>query len=87
MKKLYSFYGDDGEYTKKEVINLIKTKFGGYEFEYTYGLEYRKPTTNHVKIDKNQAIQKIKDNSLVEVELYDEKNLIHVNAYSCNDMW
>ena len=85
--KLYTFYDKTfGKYTKEEVIKKIEeSEDGEYKYEYTIGLEYRSPTTCHVPITKEEAINKIKTNSLVDVDLKD--NIIHVNTFTTNDMW
>lgn len=82
MKHLYSFmerkYG-----TKEEAEEIIKDT--DKEVLYTHGLGYRNPTIHKVPISKEEAINKLYENSLVDVDEYDE--YIHVNSFSGNDMW
>lgn len=83
-KTLYSFYGNYGEYTKEQVLEMINEK--DYKFEYTYGLEYRKPTTYHEPISKEKAVEMIKTLGMIDIELLDN-DTIHINEVSSNDMW
>lgn len=52
---------------------------------YTYGLSYRNPTTNNIFITKEEALEIIAKESLLDVKEHD--TYIHLNAYSSNDMW
>lgn len=53
--------------------------------QYTYGLGYRNPTTNHKPISKIEAMEIINKESLLDITEY--ADYIHLNAYSDNDMW
>lgn len=53
--------------------------------KYTYGLGYRDPTTNHLPISKEKAIEIINTESLLDADEYED--YLHLNAYSDNDMW
>jgi len=95
--KLYSFTnkGNTQFKDKTELIEHLKSiDTDLYEFQYTYGLGYRNPLTNHEPITKEEAIKHIENHSLVDVDIEspqnptsDKINIIHVNAFSCNDMW
>lgn len=52
---------------------------------YTYGFAYRNPTTHKVPINKDKALQIIDKESYLDVK--EEEKVIHLNAYSSNDMW
>lgn len=52
---------------------------------YTYGFEFRNPTTRRVPTSKEEAIHIIDTASLLDAT--EEKNCLHLNAYSANDMW
>ena len=52
---------------------------------YTYGFEYRDPTINHKPIEKTAAYGIIDKESFLDIDFRDD--LIHLNAYSCNDMY
>lgn len=84
-KKLYSTI--DNKYcefkTKKEILNYLE---GDFKFKYTYGFEYRNPTTHKVDITKEEAINTIKEASFLDVTLL-EDNIIHLNEFSLNDMY
>lgn len=81
---LYSFY-EQKKYDKDEMLKILEEK-NFDKYEYTYGLEYRSPTTNHVPITKEQAIGYLKEGGFIDVELIDG-NTIHINEVSANDMW
>lgn len=76
-----SFYDGtlDREKVKEEISKTTK------DIKYTYGLGYRNPTTNHKPISKEEAIRIVETESLLDVTEYED--YIHLNAYSCNDMW
>ena len=52
---------------------------------YTHGLSYRNPTTYREPISKEEAIEIIKDNTLVDVK--EESDVFLINTFSENDMW
>ena len=83
-EQLYSFY-EQKKYDKDEMLIILKEK-NFDKYEYTYGLEYRNPTTNHVPITKEQAINYLENGGFITVELIDGVTL-HINEFSCNDMW
>ena len=76
-----SFY--NGTLNREELINFIKTT--NKPIKYTYGLGYRNPTTNHVPITVERAIEIVKTQSLLDATEYED--YLHLNAYSDNDMW
>ena len=53
--------------------------------KYTYGLGYRSPTTNKVPVTKDRALEIAKNQSLLDAT--EEKDCLHLNASSANDMW
>ena len=53
--------------------------------QYTYGLGYRNPTTNHKPISKDEALHIVATESLLDITEHEDH--IHLNAYSSNDMW
>ena len=76
-----SFY--DGTLDKakaKEVIAETEK-----ELKYTYGLTFRNPTTNKKPITKEEALQIIDRESLLDINEYEDYILL--NAFSSNDMW
>lgn len=52
---------------------------------YTYGYEYRQPTTHRKPVTKEEALNIVKKESLLDAK--EEEHCIHLNAYSSNDMW
>ena len=52
---------------------------------YTYGLKYRNPTTCNVPVSKEQALQIVDTQSLLDAKELDD--CLDLNAYSGNDMW
>jgi len=81
---LYTFSTNDGKFKdKNDAINYIEKL--DKPCVYTYGLEYKHPTTHRVPVTKEEAIEKIKNNSLVDIT--EETDVIHINAYSSNDMY
>lgn len=52
---------------------------------YTYGLSYRRPMTHRAPISKERALEIIVKKSLLDIT--EEEKVIHLNAYSENDMW
>lgn len=52
---------------------------------YTYGYEYRCPSTHRVPIDKEKAFKIIDKNGYLDIT--EEENCIHLNEFSDNDMW
>lgn len=76
-----SFY--DGTLNVQEAMNFINTT--EKPCVYTYGLEYKNPTTHRKPLSKEEAIRLIQANGLIDV--IEEEYVIHVKEVSCNDMW
>ena len=76
-----SFY--DGTLDRAKAKDYINTS--NKPCQYTYGLGYRNPTTNHKPITKIEAMEIIDRESLLDIDEY--ADYIHLNAYSGNDMW
>ena len=76
-----SFY--DGTLKRDEAKTAIleTTK----EIKYTYGLSFRNPTTNKKPITKEEALEIIDKESLLDINEYEDYILL--NAFSSNDMW
>lgn len=73
-----------GGATKQEVLDFIAAT--DKPIRYTYGLEYKKPTINHVPISKSEAIEQVKDGfAMMDVIEYDD--YLHINRFSPNDLW
>ena len=80
MLKMSFFDGTlNREKAKEYILNSEKP------CRYTYGLGYRNPTTNNIFITKEEALEIIAKESLLNVREHD--TYIHLNAYSSNDMW
>ena len=73
----------DGSLDREKAIEAIMTTYK--PCTYTYGLRYRNPTTKDVYITKEEAIEIINRESLLDITEYE--NRIDLNAYSANDMW
>ena len=73
----------DGSLDREKAINFIKQS--NKPCTYTFGLRYRNPTTKDVPILKEEAINIIKTESLLDITEYEDR--IDLNAYSSNDMW
>lgn len=67
--------------TKDEVENFLKTT--NKPFKYTYGFEYRNPTTHRVPITREQALKYWHE--CADVCEYDD--FVHIQQFSANDMW
>lgn len=76
-----SFY--NGTLDKNKLKEFIKTT--DKDIRYTYGFEYRSPTTHKVLIDKERAINITENESFLDA--YEFEDYLHLNAYSGNDMW
>ena len=76
-----SFYHGTLDKMKAKAI-ISKTK---RPITYTYGLAYRNPTTYHVPKTVEEAFEIIDTESLLDIHF--NKDEIHLNAYSGNDMW
>lgn len=76
-----SFY--DGTLNKeklKEYINSAKK-----EIRYTHGLGYRGPRIHKKLITKEEALEIIESNSMLDAN--ENTEYIHLNTYSANDMF
>lgn len=67
---------------EKAIKTIVMTK---KPCTYTFGLRYRNPTTKDVYITKEEAIEIVKKESLLDIKEYEDR--IDLNAYSSNDMW
>lgn len=76
-----SFY--NGTLDRKEAMKLVSDT--DKKLVYTYGYEYRNPITHRKPITLDEAIDKIKNESLLDIT--EEEDCIHLNAFSSNDMW
>ena len=76
-----SFY--DGTLDRAQAKETISKS--DKECKYTYGLGYRGPTTNHKPISKEEAMNIIDTQSLLDIT--EHEDYFHLNAYSSNDMW
>ena len=52
---------------------------------FTYGYEWKNPTTHRVPKSKAEAIRIIDRDSMLNAT--EEKNCLHLNEFSANDMW
>ena len=75
-----SFY--NGTLDKKKAEEFIKNT--DKPIVYTYGFEYRNPTTHRKPISKEKAIQILNEEWC---DLTEEENDVHLNAFSANDMF
>lgn len=76
-----SFY--DGTMDKEKLKQFIASC--EKQILYTYGLSYRNPTTNRKPITKSEAIKIINEESCLDAT--EEKDFLHINAYSNNDLF
>ena len=76
-----SFY--DGTLNREKAKEVIANT--DKELKYTYGLSYRKPTTYKKPIDREEALNIVATESLLDITEYED--WIHLNGYSSNDMW
>ena len=82
MEKIkMSFYR--GTFNKEKLVKFINET--DKDIRYTFGLSYRNPTTNKVKITKAEALQIIETESLLDADEYD--NALYLNAYHANDLF
>ena len=84
-KCLYGLMGEKGKFdgNKDGLFDYFRqTK---KRIEYTFGFEYRHPTTCHELVTADEVIAKFQIAPFIEVYEFDD--YIHVNAYSDNDMW
>ncbi len=78
----YSFMSRYSNCTKEDAVNFLRTT--NKPIKYTYGFEYKHPTTHKVPIDAETAIQNM-NKHWTDVTEYED--YVHVNSYSDNDMW
>ena len=76
-----SFY--DGTLDRKKAKTVIAQS--GKPCRYTYGLGYRNPTTHRQLIPKERAMHIIDTEGLLDIT--ENEEYFHLNAYSDNDMW
>lgn len=68
--------------SKDEAIELIKDT--DKEFRYTYGLEYKGPTTHRILISREKALEYARQPM---TDITEEEDCIHINQYGEMDMW
>ena len=76
-----SFY--NGTLKRDELLTFIQNT--DKPIRYTYGFGYKHPTTNRKLIMKEQAIEIVNNQDLLDADEYED--YLHLNAYSENDMW
>ena len=76
-----SFY--NGTLKRSELLTFIKNT--DKPIRYTYGFGYKHPTTNRKLIMKEQAVEIVNNQDLLDADEYED--YLHLNAYSENDMW
>lgn len=76
-----SFY--DGTLNRDMLIAVIETT--DKPIVYTYGYEYRQPTTHRKPVTKEEALNIVKTEGWLDAT--EEETCIHLNAFSANDMW
>ena len=76
-----SFY--DGTLNTDELDDFIRTT--DKQIVYTYGFEYRRPTTHRVPIGKDRALEICHSGDFLDAT--EEENCLHLNTFSDNDMW
>ena len=76
-----SFY--NGTLNRKEAKEFIKNS--SKPCVYTYGLGFRNPTTHRKPITKEKALEIIDNEGFLDIT--EETTVIHLNAFSENDMW
>ena len=76
-----SFY--NGTLNRDVLKNFIENT--NKEIRYTFGLEYRNPTTHKVLMSKEKALDIVKNESRLDAEEFD--TYLHLNAFSDNDLW
>lgn len=80
----YNFF--DKKYsncTKEEMLAFMKKT--DKPFVYTYGLEYRNPTTHRKPVTKEEAVRIFEKGCCVDAT--EEEACIHVNEFGEMDMW
>lgn len=69
--------------SKEEAIKYINNS--KKDIKHTSGFTWRNPTTYKEPIEKEFAINLIKNSNLIDIEETD--NFIHLNTFSSSDMW
>lgn len=64
----------------KEIINSTEKPL-----KYTCGFRFRNPTILYQPVSKEKALKIVEQASFLDVDEYED--YIHINEYSCNDMW
>ena len=80
MIKMSFYNGTLNRETLRAVIDTTDK-----EIVFTYGYEYRHPTTHRKPITKEEAKEIVNKESLLDAT--EEETCIHLNAFSSNDMW
>lgn len=73
----------NGNLNKEKAIKFIQETKKPCVF--TAGFKYKNPTIYEVYITKEEAIEKIKTESFLEIKEYENK--VDLNAFSSNDMF
>lgn len=74
----------DGTLNRKTVEDFILKSDKPIRF--THGLGYRHPTTYKVLINKDKALEIVRNSyNLLDVTEYED--FLHLNTFSTNDMW
>ena len=76
-----SFY--NGTLDRKELVKFINST--DKPIVYTYGLGYRRPATYRSPRSKEEAVHIAETASLLDAN--EERDCLHLNAYSDMDMW
>lgn len=80
MLKMSSFSGTMNRNKLKQFIDQTDKPI-----RYTHGFDFKNPTTRNVYVTKNQALQIIDDQCILDaVELPD---CLYLNSFSSADMW
>ena len=78
----YCIMSKYGNCSKEEAIEFVEKT--NKPFVYTYGLEYRNPTTHRKQIPKEKALEYAKQPM---TDITEEENCVHINQYGEMDMW
>lgn len=76
-----SFY--DGTLNKKVAASYVSA--ADKPLLYTYGYEYRDPSTHRIPVDKKKALDIIERESYLDIQF--ETDYVHLNAFSENDLF
>lgn len=75
--------GPEKSYNKDRALALIH--LSEKPIKYTHGLGYRRPTTHNKPITKDEALEIIEKESLIDIR--ESEAGIHINTYSGNDLF